>query len=409
MKSYESDDGAACSPSSMHRVLTGAEEQRAQQSAGMLEFMRERPAWAVADWLRIRMVNDPAAGEMLRVVEAATVFQERHGHLRVPGDWEEGGIRLAEELDRLRRNARADTRDLDRLSQHLGGDHEAARAKWLRDGPRVHPDLMHYLAEMGFVWNPRSGGRALLLAAARAYADTHGHLLPRRGERVTVGGDAIPIGVMLAERRRLDVQDAEMDAIGVWRVPAGVPWTAAWHRQLVRLRLFKAEGGTRADLLGGPRIYRGGDLGKWLQQQHVRWKELREAQRTTLADLQMEPVPDDTHAPGSGPQVRRSRIERCVELVTAARQHLVDVGPLADDDGRIIVADSYRPVIAGREVQLRKRLYPVRDGFSTYPPEMQALFVGLGLLWAQPAAAGTESAGPGTRGYCTLPSQGPAC
>ncbi|EME96711.1 hypothetical protein H340_30121 [Streptomyces mobaraensis NBRC 13819 = DSM 40847] len=44
-----------------------------------------------------------------------------------------------------------------------------------------------------------------------------------------------------------------------------------------------------------------------------------------------------------------------MEIVLAARQHLEEAGPVVDEAGRIIVAASYRPVITGREIQLRKR------------------------------------------------------
>ncbi|GAA0374947.1 DEAD/DEAH box helicase family protein [Streptomyces blastmyceticus] len=391
VESYEPDGGPPSfleGSTSRTRPVIGVEEQRERQErrarelADMLVLTRERSSRAVVDWLRFTVVNDPVAGDLLKVMEAAAAFRQEHLHLRVPADWEEDGLLLAVELDKLRRRARRDREDLARLVEQKSGDASAAREEWLRRGPRIHPDDLDRLAGMGFEWGPRADGRALLLAAARAYTAAHGHLLPGRNETIDLGGEEVPIGAMLTELRRPGVTDTELDAIGEWRLPPEAVWTAVWHRQLVRLRLFRAEGGRRAELLAGPREFRGSDLGKWLQTQHVRWKDLAEAQRAALKDLRMGPAAGDARVHAAGvPQARRSRTERAMELVLAARQYLEEVGPLVDEAGRIIVADSYRPVVAGREVQLRKRLYPVRDGYDSYPPELQDLFHGLGLPW----------------------------
>ncbi|WP_184502892.1 DEAD/DEAH box helicase family protein [Streptomyces botrytidirepellens] len=416
VESYEPDGGPSSSGESTSRTrpaVTDAErqeriQQRAKERAEMVVLTRERSVRAVVDWLRFKVVNDPSEAEMLRVVEAATAFREANGHLVVPADWEESGLMLAVELDKLRRRARADKTDLVQLTEQLGGDVEEARAEWLRRGPRIHPDDIDYLAGLGFEWDPRADGRALFLAASRAYAALHGHLLPHKDETIDLGGEEIPISAMLIERRRPGTHDAgleqirldliapfleagkdlqQLDAIGAWRLPPKevAPWSAAFHRQLARLQLFKAEGGQRAELLRGPRLYRGGDLGRWLRGQHVKWKELHEPRRQALKALRMGPATGDTRISTTAvPTQRRGRAERAQELADAARQHLAEVGPLTDSAGRITVADSYRPLIGGREIQLRKRLYTMRDAFPGYPPELKAVFAGLGLPWAAP-------------------------
>jgi hypothetical protein len=108
-------------------------------------------------------------------------------------------------------------------------------------------------------------------------------------------------------------------------------------------------------------------------------KTTKEAQRRALKLLRMGPA-----AGGAAVPQARTHAERSMEIVLAARQHLADVGPLTDASGRIIVADSYRPVIDGRQVKLRKRPYVVRKAFDGYDPERRALFAGLGLPWAEP-------------------------
>ncbi|MEV5282712.1 Helicase associated domain protein [Streptomyces sp. NPDC006692] len=404
VESYEPDGGAESAEStsrSPHSVLTDAEErrrseERARELKQMLKLTRQRSQRVVVDWLRITVVGDPASWDIEQVMQAATAYQAKNGHLKVPPDWEEDGVRLGVELDKLRRKARADKDDLTRLAGEMGSE-EAARKEWMERGPRVHPDLVRYLAERGFVWEPRADGRALFLAAAQSYVQAHGHLLPRGGESVDVDGEEVALGALLAERRRPGVEDTELDRIGAlppaegmprpaswaWRVPEGRPWTAAWHRQLVRLERFKSEGGTRAELLRGTRVYRGEDLGTWLREQHVRWQELHEEQRVELGRLRMGPATGDARVAAEVPQARRGRKERLMEIVIAAQRHIAEAGPLVDEAGQIRVAADYRPEVGGREVQLKKRLYAARDRYASYPPDLRALFSGLGLPWAE--------------------------
>ncbi|MFF1680790.1 DEAD/DEAH box helicase family protein [Streptomyces sp. NPDC058256] len=403
VESYEPDGGSASTETtsrSPHSVLTSEEEKarqdaRAKEIARMLRLTRARSMRVVADRLKVTVVSDPASADIERVMQAAIAYHAREDHLKVPADHLEGDVRLGLELDKLRRKRREDLADLARLVEELG---EAAGEKeWRRRGPRVHPDLVHYLTrQLGFVWEPRESGRALLLQAARIYVDVHGHLLPRADEHVDVDGQDVAIGELLADRRHR-AQDPylqrRLDAIGVWQVPGDVPWTAAWHRQLERLALFKAEGGRRAELLHGRRVFRGGDLGAWLQKQHLRWKELHEQQRRVLAGLRMGPAHTDKRVGQAGVAPRRDRAERLMEIVIAAQRHLAEVGPLVGEDGRHRVHDTYRPVIGGREVQLRQRLNAVRNRYPTYPPDLRALFTGLGLPWATPEPDRIEPTG----------------
>ncbi|UJB46277.1 helicase associated domain-containing protein [Streptomyces sp. A1-5] len=394
VESYEPDGGAEATQSTSrtpHSVLTDAEERRRQQERAreltqMLQLTRERSQRAVVDWLRITVVGDPTSGDLEKVMQAATAYQSQHGNLKVPAGWEEDGIRLAVELDKLRRKARADKNDLARLIEE-SIDEATARSTWMEHGPRVHPDLVQYLSDLGFEWEPRTNGRALLLAAARAYTQMHGHLLPRLDESIDVDGEEVALGALLAERRRPGITDTELDEIGVWRVPEGVPWTAAFHRQLVRLGRFKEEGGRRAELLHGSRVYLGEDLGKWLCEQHVRWKELHEQQRAVLEELRMGPAARDARVTSAVPRARRGRKERLMEVVIAAQQHLDEAGPLVDEAGQLRVTADYRTEVEGREVQLKKRLYAVRARYDSYPPELQNLFAGLGLPWAKTPGA----------------------
>ncbi|MCZ0970691.1 hypothetical protein O1L55_02510 [Streptomyces albulus] len=88
----------------------------------------------------------------------------------------------------------------------------------MEHGPRVHPDLVQYLADLGFEWEPRANGRACCwpppgpTSKARAPA-------PRLDESIGVDGEEVALGALLAERRRPGITDTELEEIGVWRVP----------------------------------------------------------------------------------------------------------------------------------------------------------------------------------------------
>ncbi|MFE0062048.1 helicase-related protein, partial [Streptomyces sp. NPDC059003] len=301
-------------------------------------------------------------------------------------------VRLGWELERARRQWRRDRDDLRALVAEHGP--EEGLEVWQGRPRRVPGDLAALLGEYGFVWEPRASARQLLVEAAREYAHRYGHLLPGIEETISVDGQAVRIGRLLSECRRPSwgARDEErevarvLDGLGVWRVRDGALWNAGWERKLVLLEAFHAEGGRRGELLAGERVFRGDDLGKWLCDQHRRWPRLRDEQRAALLELRMGPATGDRRVKtASAARVPRSRTERLMEIVTAARQHLDEVGPLVSEDGKHCVHDTYRPRVGGVPVQLRRRLNAVRSRYGTYPPELQALFLGLGLPWAQTA------------------------
>ncbi|WP_055557183.1 helicase-related protein, partial [Streptomyces kanamyceticus] len=423
-----------------HRVQPPKEarqraEERARELQQMLTLTRQRSAAVFADWLKITVLSDPVTADTERVMRAVAAYRQRTGHLRVPVDWhetlpvdyarvpllrkkseeqqelaeeherdlppelaQEPGVvvvRLGWELERVRRQWRRDRDDLRTLIAEHGP--EEGLSVWQGRPRRVSADLAALLGEYGFVWEPRASARQLLVEAARVYADQHGHLLPGVEETLSVDGQEVKIGRLLSECRRPSwgAQEEErevaqvLDELGVWRVRAGAPWNAAFERKFVLLTAFYKEGGRCGELLTGQRIFRGDDLGKWLCDQHRRWPRLGQEQRAVLLELRMGPATGDRRVTAAGSvRVPRSRTERLMEIVTAARQHLEEIGPLVSEDGRHCVHDTYRPRVGGIEVQLRRRLNAARTRYPTYPPEHQALFTGLGLPWATAARNG---------------------
>jgi hypothetical protein len=107
-------------------------------------------------------------------------------------------------------------------------------------------------------------------------------------DQVVVDGELVPIGAMMLDHK--PDPDPELDALGEWRMSDGAPWSLTWHRHLVLLTRFKAESGTRAELLTGHRMYFKVDLGTWLCKQHVGWNKPLPKQREALARLRMQPV-----------------------------------------------------------------------------------------------------------------------
>ncbi|WP_158857991.1 DEAD/DEAH box helicase family protein [Streptomyces sp. NRRL B-1347] len=422
-----------------HRIQPPSEareraEERARELQQMLAFTRQRSAAVVADWLKITVLSDPVTADTERLMRAVRAYHQRNGHLRVPVDWHETlpldytrvpllkkeseeqqelaedlvpelaqepqvVVRLGWELERVRRQWRRDRDDLRALVAEHGP--EEGLEVWRGRPRRVSTDLAALLGEYGFVWEPRASARQLLLEAAREYADRYGHLLPGVEEAISVDGQEVRIGRLLSECRRPSwgARDEEREAarmleeLGVWRVRDGAPWNAGWERKLVLLEAFHAQGGRRGELLTGQRVFRGDDLGKWLCDQHRRWPRLAEEQRAVLLELRMGPATGDRVKTAGAARVPRSRTERLMEIVTAARQHLEEVGPLVGEDGRTCVHDTYRPRVGGIEVQLRRRLNAARTRYPTYPPQQQALFLGLGLPWTHAAEEGTQPGG----------------
>ncbi|MFD9486742.1 hypothetical protein ACFWBX_22745, partial [Streptomyces sp. NPDC059991] len=79
---------------------------------------------------------------------------------------------------------------------------------------------------------------------------------------------------------------------------------------------------------------------------------------------------------------RRSRSERFQLLVAAARQHLHEVGPLTDQQGRHIVSPGWSTVIDGVEIRLRQRLHTTRQRRAGLSEGQLERLAQLGLTWA---------------------------
>ncbi|MFG2502301.1 DEAD/DEAH box helicase family protein [Streptomyces sp. NPDC048441] len=375
----------------------GAGEGGGKGVVGVLRFvLAERDPSEVARWVRLR-VREGLDGDVSRALAAARRFRERTGHLKVPRGHREGDVLLGVQIESWRKAYRAG---------ELGGR------------------LAGQLEEWGIEWAPRSEGWQAVWRAIGAYAAGHRHLLPRREETILVGGVVHDIGRIMTDcrrpafARRWPVRVAGLDELRVngrpvpWRV-MGL-WDVAWQRRLELIDMYLEEGGTIGELLAGSRRYGGEDLGQWVGGQLGRWAVLRPEQHQALRQRGIGTVPggarrgtveaggtestlvDGVSEPGvisgagwvgeaqaGGPVVRRySRAERFQFLVTAARQHVREVGPLVDGEGRHVVNPVWSTVIDGVEIRLRQRLHTARQRRRGLTDGQLGQLAVLGLVWA---------------------------
>ncbi|MGW0732082.1 Helicase associated domain protein [Streptomyces sp. NPDC002851] len=339
----------------------------AEEPGGVLRFLLgERDPGEIARWVRLR-VRESLADDSARALAAAERYRERTGHLRVPRAHREGDVLLGVQLESWRKAHRAG--ELDRGI--------AAR-----------------LDRLGIVWSPRADGWQAMWRAVRAYGEREGHLLPRRDEIVEVDGREHAIGRIMTDcrrpafARRWPERVRDLDALGIpWRVSG--PWHAGWQRRLTLLDRFLDDGGDLAELLAGSRLFGGEDLGRWVSGQLARWTFLAPEQQSELlrrgigARAGAGPAPTvGTRKPSRTAARRRSRAERFELLVTAARRHLDEVGPLVDAHGRHIVAPAWTTVVDDVDIHLRQRLHTARQRRSGLTDEQLGLLAELGLPWA---------------------------
>jgi hypothetical protein len=129
------------------QVLNGFRPVRTPVCAGAAPSTCSDPGCSVrtvVDWLRLRVVDDSAAGQMPQMVEAAARFHERLGHLKCPsrGRSTVSGSRWTRTDCATWRVRTARSTG---LARRLDGDGGTAGARYLAPDPRVHPDLVRDL------------------------------------------------------------------------------------------------------------------------------------------------------------------------------------------------------------------------------------------------------------------------
>ncbi|MFE3167825.1 Helicase associated domain protein [Streptomyces sp. NPDC059224] len=338
-------------------------------AAGVLRFSEERDPAALAQFVRLRVI-DPEAAYWLRGIEAATRWLRETGNteLRVPytyvtpEDWGAvGGHPLGVWVADQRR-------------YYAAGTLEAARVKQLE--------------ALGMVWSVQASAWEAGLAVARSYAAAHGHLLPPTG--AVWGGDNFPIGVWVKNARaaaRKTAENAERRQVGESVPYAGElsegrlealadvdpgwcpAWEIGWQRSY-RLTLAHVKAGGALPAGPGELIVQGEDLGVWMAGQRTGWERLMPAQRYLLEAIGIQPAVEGEPVPGAP----RTQDARWNANLAAARQFHVR-------EGHLQVPRKAVEIVDGEEIKLGAFLDNTRRRASKLSPQRRADLHTLGMRW----------------------------
>ncbi|MGY4929457.1 Helicase associated domain protein [Streptomyces sp. 900105755] len=339
-------------------------------AAGVLRFSEERDPAALAQFVRLRVI-DPEAAYWRRGIEAATRWRRETGNseLRVPytyvtpEDWPAiGGHPLGVWVADQRR-------------YYAAGTLEASRVKQLE--------------ALGMVWSVQASAWDAGLAVARSYAAVHGHLLPPT--TAVWGGDNFPIGVWLKNQRaaaRKAAENTERRAAGETGVsyagelsqarmealadldPGWCPvWDISWQRCL-RLTLAHVKTGGALPSGPGELIVQGEDLGTWVAGQRAGWERLMPAQQWLLESVGIEPAAGGEPVTG----VPRSQDTRWAANLAAARQ-------FHTREGHLQVPRKAVEIVNGEEYKLGAFLDNARRRAAKLSPQRRAELNALSMRW----------------------------
>ncbi|GGN45753.1 Helicase associated domain protein [Streptomyces fuscichromogenes] len=354
--------------------LDDGQEQEAVRvgaaAAGVLRFSEERDPAALAQFVRLRVI-DPEAAYWRRGIEAATRWRRETGstELRVPYTYvtpEDWGAVSAHPLG---------VWVADQRRYYAAGTLEAARVTELET--------------LGMVWSVQASAWEAGLSVARAYTDAHGHLLPPA--TAVFGGDSFPIGTWLKNQRaaaRRTAENAERRARG----ESGVPhtgelaearmealadldpgWCPAWEigwQRGYRLALAHVKAGGALPAGTGELIVQGEDLGVWITGQRTGWDKLMPAQQWLLGTVGIEPVADG-EPPATAP---RTQDARWTANLAAARQ-------FHERKGHLTVPRKHVEPVDGELVRLGAFLDNTRRRAGKLSPQRRADLDTLGMRW----------------------------
>ncbi|WP_432190357.1 helicase associated domain-containing protein [Streptomyces sp. Tue6028] len=353
----------------------GEQERLIAAALGVLKFREECDAAALAQFVRLRVI-DPERAYWRRGIEAATRWLKETGQseLRVPylyvtpEDWSPS------------------------LGSHPLGVWVADQRRYYAAGT-LEASRVEELERLGMVWSVHASAWDAGLDVARSYAAVHGHFLPP----ATAVFEGTAVGVFAKNARgaaRKARENAERRAHGETGVPyAGElsesrmealaeidpGWCPAWEigwQRAYRLALAHTRAGGALPERAGEVIVQGEDLGAWITAQRAGWDQLVPAQQYLLETIGVEPAAEgETVVP-----TRRTQDERWSTHLAAARQFHVREGhlrvprkhveELAGEDGE-----------SGVSVRLGGWLDNTRRRADKLSPERRAALDELGMRW----------------------------
>ncbi|MHA7962300.1 helicase associated domain-containing protein [Streptomyces sp. L500] len=286
----------------------------------LLKFSTPRDPAQLARFVKLRVI-EPENAFWRRGIEACMRYVKETGaaQLRVPYDfvtppeWSPAGFPLGTWL--------ADQRRFNKAG-------------------RLAPDRAAELDGLGMVWSHQDVAFEEGLAAARAWAEVHGHFLPP----ATAVWEGYPVGVWAKNQRtaaRLADAIAGRRAAGL-PVPAGVKaltkarrealeeidpgWCPAWDtgwQRCFRLAQAHIESGGTMPTVGGELVVQGEDLGRWATACRLGWDGLLPVQQWMLANvLGLTPAGEDEQP------VKRTQEDKWALNLRAARQYHAREGHL---------------------------------------------------------------------------------
>ncbi|MFE7268674.1 Helicase associated domain protein [Streptomyces sp. NPDC057592] len=286
----------------------------------LLKFSAPRDPALLAQFVKLRVI-EPENTLWRRGIQACVRYVKETGaqQLRVPydyitpDDWVPAGFPLGTWLADQRKSHKAGRLDAGRVEQ-LGG--------------------------LGMVWSHQDVAFEEGLAAARAWATVHGHLLPP----TAAVWDGYPVGTWTknqryaaraadtnAERREagLAVETSTGALTEARRTaleeidPGWCPvWNTGWQRCFRLVQNLLQDGGV-LPVLAGKVIVQGEDLGRWVTAQRHGWEQLLPAQQWLLDNvLGIEPA-EEAERP-----VKRTQDTMWAVNLRAARQYHAREGHL---------------------------------------------------------------------------------
>ncbi|MFF0836736.1 Helicase associated domain protein [Streptomyces sp. NPDC003344] len=364
----------------------------------LLKFSAPRDPAQLAAFINLRVLN-PEHAHWRRGIEAATLYHQHHGNLKVPFTY-----RIPTAGNEPEAGAEGEGWPASLAAFPLG--------QWAADARRAYtrgtmgPERVAQLEKLGMVWSHYDIAWEDGLATTRGWAKEHGHLAAptdathagyrvglflknvraaarravveeqRRAEGMPVQSAA---GVLSQERRE------QLDDIDPAWCPA---WPIAWQRCFHLTRQHLAETGGALPTEPGTVVRQGEDLGRWVHAQQLGFDKLTSAQQWMLQHiLGIEPT-----AETEKPAPRRSQADKWALNYEAARQFYEREGHLrvprkhieriavggGENRGRYGEDGGQREE---REIKLGAWIGNQRSRAATLSPERVEQLAAIGMRW----------------------------
>ncbi|WP_331728980.1 Helicase associated domain protein (plasmid) [Streptomyces avidinii] len=296
------------------------------------------PADTIAQAFRLRVLH-PREATFRRGLEAATAYQQTHGHLDVPRlHDDETGLALGRWINRARKAYAAGT---------------------------LKPAQIKALEHLGMIWNLRAQAAERGLLHARNWAAHRGHLAVPSDEMI---GD-YAFGRWLTNRRSTartraenglepDPTDTALAEIDPYWNPA---WPITWQRLYYTARTYAEASITLDDLPADFITDDDEPLGEWVRAQSTEYSTLHPEQLRLVVELGISLIELDDEPPQ--PTGRGARQQRQLD------QGLAAVAAFRGREGHVNIRQRDTVTVDGEEVKVGQWLKNLRKRWDTLPPE----------------------------------------